>query len=145
MGGASFSRAVLVDDHQIVTDALRTCVPAMRDFARIETATTLADACALLEADPDCQLVVLDLHLPDSQGRETLLGLRERFPEVPILVYSGDATLGAIIMAFDCGAHGYVTKNSPMNVIDEAIREVLAGGFYIPPEAARDLGWPRGS
>ena len=137
------TRAVLVDDHHIVTDALRTSVPALRTFSRIETATTVEAALALLKADPNCQLVVLDLHLSDAQGRETLQSIREGFPDVPVLVFSGDSAIENITMAFESGARGYVTKTSPMTVIDHAIRLVLAGGVYIPPDAAKVLGWPQ--
>lgn len=135
-------RALVVDDHPIVADALSTAIGTMRIFDRIDSANSLAQACAILQADPVCSLAVIDLHLADVAGRETLTGLRERFPDIPVLVFSGDETLDSITMAFECGARGYVTKSSPMDVVNGAIRLVLAGGSYIPPEAAQLLGFP---
>src|SRR4029077_393955 len=82
---------------------------------------------------------VLDLHLSDAEGRETMLGLRERFPDVPVLIFSGDDSLESITMAFECGARGYATKSSPMSVVSNAIRLVLSGSTYIPPDAAQML------
>jgi DNA-binding NarL/FixJ family response regulator len=132
-------RALLVDDHHVVIEALKTGVPAMRAFDRIDSASSLATAIEALASGTEYHLVILDLHLTDAQGRETLVGLRERFPDVPVLVFSGDAALDYITMAFECGARGYVTKTSSMSVVDSAIRLVLAGGTYVPPDAVRLL------
>lgn len=133
-------RALVVDDHPIVADALETALSAMRLFQRIEKASSLEAASRLLERDPPCNLVVLDLHLRDVEARETLTGLRERFPDVPAIIFSGDESLEAITMAFECGARGYVTKSSPMDVVKSAIRMVLGGHSFIPPEVGRMLG-----
>lgn len=137
----SAPRALVVDDHPIVADAMATAISAMRIFDRVESANSLPEACRMLEENPVCNLAVVDLHLRDVEGRATLTGLRERFPEVPVLVFSGDEALESITMAFECGARGYVTKSSPMNVVTSAIRLVIAGGSYIPPEAAEMLGF----
>ena len=134
-------RALVVDDHPIGADAMATAINAMRVFDRVDSAGSLAEACRLLDADPVCNLAVLDLHLADAEGRETLLGLRERFPDVPVLIFSGDDSLESITMAFECGARGYATKKSPMSVVGTAIRLVLSGSSYIPPEAVQMLGF----
>jgi len=135
-------RALVVDDHPIVVDALVTALVGMHIFDRVESANTLAAACKLLEGDGDCSLAMLDLHLGDAVARETLLGFRERFPEVPVIVFTGDDSIESITMAFECGARGYATKSSPMQVVNSAIRIVLAGGSYVPAEAMRVLGFP---
>jgi DNA-binding NarL/FixJ family response regulator len=134
-------RALVVDDHPIVADAMTTAITAMRVFERVDSANSLADARRLLEADPICNLAVLDLHLGDTEGRETLQGLRESFPDVPVLIFSGDDSLESITMAFECGARGYATKSSPISVVSNAIRLVLSGSSYIPPEAVQLLGF----
>jgi DNA-binding NarL/FixJ family response regulator len=134
-------RALVVDDHPIVADAMVRAITAMNVFEHVDRAGSLADACRCLEDNPVCNLAVLDLHLGDAEGRDTLAGLRERFPDVPVMIFSGDDTLESITMAFECGARGYVTKSSPIDVVSTAIRLVVAGGSYIPPEAAQMLGF----
>ena len=136
-------RALLVDDHHIVVEALKTALGAMRLFDRVDTANSLADARRMLEADANYQLAVLDLHLGDSDGRETVQGLRESFPDIPVMVFSGDTEMESITMAFELGASAYVPKRSPMPVVIAAIKMVLAGGTYIPPDAVSMLGAPR--
>jgi DNA-binding NarL/FixJ family response regulator len=134
-------RAIVVDDHPIVADALALAISSMRVFDRVECAGTLTQAIQLLESDPACDLAILDLHLEDTNGRETLTGLRERFPDVPVLVFTGSSSLENITMAFECGARGFATKTSPMSVVRSAIGLVLSGGSYIPPEAVQILGF----
>jgi DNA-binding NarL/FixJ family response regulator len=135
------ARALVVDDHPIVADAMAMALNAMGVFDRIDSANSLGDARRLLEADPVCNLAVLDLHLSDTEGRETLQGLRESFPDVPVLIFSGDDSLESITMAFECGARGYATKSSPIGVVSNAIRLVLSGSSYVPPEAVQMLGF----
>lgn len=134
------ARAILVDDHHIVIEALRTALAAMRILDRIDSASSIAEARTLLERDPACDLAIIDLHLADTHGRDTVMAMRENFPDVPILVFSGDESLENMTMAFECGARGYVTKKSPMNVVNAAIKLVLDGGVYVPPDAVRLLG-----
>src|ERR1700682_4826665 len=108
-------RALVVDDHPIMATPVSTGLSATRLFKEIETAGSLSQAVKHLESNPDCSLAILDLHLSDSDGRASLLGMRERFPDVPILVFSANDSLDHITMAFECGARGYVTKSSPMS------------------------------
>ena len=135
------TRALVVDDHPIVVDALVTALNGMRVFDRVDWANSLPEACRLLEREGDFSLAILDLHLGEAAARETLLGFRERFPDVPVMVFTGDDSVESISMAFECGARGYATKSSPMQTVHSAIRIVLAGGSYIPPETIRALGF----
>ena len=133
-------RALVVDDHPIVIDALATALVAMRVFQTIDAARSLDEATQLLRANPHCSLVILDLHLAQVPGQDTLVGFRERFPDIPVIIFSGDGSLESIAMAFEHGARGYVSKNSPIEIVTSAIRIVLAGSSYVPPDAMRMLG-----
>jgi DNA-binding NarL/FixJ family response regulator len=124
-----------------VVDAMVTAIQGMRVFERVESANSLEQAIRALEHDDRCDLAILDLHLGQAEARATLLGFRERFPDVPVMVFTGDDSLESITMAFECGARGYATKSSPMQTVHSAIRIVLSGGSYIPPEAMRGLGF----
>src|SRR5260221_6498741 len=97
-------RALVVDDHPLMTGAVSTALKATRLFQDIGTATSLVEATEALERNPNCDLMVLDMHLADSDGRESLVRMRERHPEVPILGFSADDSLDRITMAFECGA-----------------------------------------
>jgi DNA-binding NarL/FixJ family response regulator len=132
-------RALVVDDHPIVKGATAGAIKGL--FENVDTAGSLAEARRALEVNAQCSLAVLDLHLTDAEGRDTLAGLRESFPDVPVLIFSGDNALETITMAFECGARGYVTKGSEVEILINAARLVVSGGSYIPPEAAQMLGF----
>jgi DNA-binding NarL/FixJ family response regulator len=139
------SRAIVVDDHPIVAEAVALAVSSMRLFDRVDMANTLADACRLLEEHSAYRLAILDLHLEDTHGRETLVSLRERFPDMPVLVFTGDTSLDNVTMSFECGARGFISKTASVPMVRSAIGVVLSGGVYIPQEATRMLGFPLAS
>lgn len=135
------SRALIVDDHPIIVDALGAALLSLHVFEGVDKESSIAAASErLLHAD-NYDLVLLDLHLTDSTGLEAMLVLRERFPEVPVIIFSGDDSSATVASAFEHGVQGYIPKNSQMTVVINAIRVVLAGGNYIPPQAARLLGF----
>src|SRR5438105_10161706 len=86
-------RALVVDDHPVVADALSMAISSMRVFDHVDMAASLAEARKLLEENAEYALAILDLHLGDADGRVTLMGLRESYPDVPILVFTGDSSL----------------------------------------------------
>ena len=93
-------------DARVVEEALR---ESSRVRFRLERADRLATAVARLAKDP-CDIIILDLTLPDSYGLDTFLRIRDTAPETPILVLTGldDETLG--IMAVQQGAQEYLVK-----------------------------------
>ena len=84
---------------------------------------------------------MLDLHLTDAHGVDAMLALRESFPGVPVIIFSGDESSATITAAFEQGVQGYIPKSEPMTLVINAIRIVLSGGTYIPPQAVRMLGF----
>lgn len=134
-------RALVVDDHPLMSSAISTALRATRRFQEIEVAASLREALEILVRDSHCNLVMLDMHLTDSDGRASLEHLRESHPEVPILVYSADESIEKITTAFECGARGYVPKSAAVSVLNHAIELVLGGSCYVPPNAVTVLGY----
>ncbi|ABC28499.1 Response regulator containing a CheY-like receiver domain and an HTH DNA-binding domain [Hahella chejuensis KCTC 2396] len=134
-------RALLVDDHPIVIDALSTSLLALKLCNWIDKANTLAEAKEKLANDADFSLVLLDLHLSDAEGIHAMMTMREAYPDIPIIIFSGDDSTDTIAKAFEYGVRGYVPKNSPVEVVVSAVKVVLAGSCYIPPHAIRMLGF----
>ncbi len=134
-------RAIVVDDHPIVRNALVTSLLTLSVFKEVETANGLQELDDKLQRDRDFQLLILDLSLTDISGSGGIMFVRERYPDIPILVFSASDDVDTIIQCFEHGVHGFVSKNSPMQVFINAIRVVLEGGIYIPPSAAQRLGF----
>lgn len=76
-------RALLVDGHHVVVDALAAAFVATQIFMRVDKVFSLAGAMDALARDADYALGVLNLQMVDSQGVEAVASLRERFPDMP--------------------------------------------------------------
>jgi DNA-binding NarL/FixJ family response regulator len=134
------NRALIVDDHPIVRNALVTSLVSLGIFDDLETACSFQELIEKLERDPDYQLLILDLSLTDISGADGMIYIREHFVDIPIVVFSGHTSADIIAECFEKGVQGYVSKNSSMQTFTHAIRIVLAGDIYIPPEAVELIG-----
>jgi DNA-binding NarL/FixJ family response regulator len=134
------TRLLIVDDHPAILDAARNALLAAGVAETIDRASTLQEAREILAREAGFALVILDLSLTDARRLEAVLAMRESHPDVPVLIFSGDESTETIANAFECSARGYVPKSQPLAVLEGAVRAVLAGGTYIPPQALRAMG-----
>ena len=87
----------------------------------------------MLRREPDVQLVLLDLSLPDGDGIEALPRLREAAPGATLVALSADDSIATVMAAIGAGAAGFIPKTAQAGVLLDALRFVLAGGVYLPP------------
>ena len=123
-------RILLVDDHEIVRTGLRELLQLEPDLEIAGEAATSAEAMTLLR-DAKCDLVLLDVSLPDRSGVDTLKLIRVAYPELPVLVLSAYPEEQYAINLLRAGANGYVKKDAPGGEIVRAIRAVVQKGRYI--------------
>ena len=124
-------RIVIVDDHPLFRAALRQTLAAAED-TRIEEAGDLLALGAALEADRECDLVLLDLNVPGAHGFSGLLLLRAQYPDVPVMIISAVEDVKVIRRTFELGAAGYLTKSVGPPEIRAAIDTVLSGDIFVP-------------
>ena len=134
-------RALVVEDHPIVSDVLVASLSSLQVFQDIVTTRSLAATLKVLDEGENFALIILDLHLPDTEGNQGMIQLRETYPDIPLVIFSGNESTGLIASAFEHGVRGFIPKRSSMAVVINAINMVLAGSFYIPPDAIRMLGF----
>jgi DNA-binding NarL/FixJ family response regulator len=137
-------RFIVVDDHPLFRTALG---QVLSDTADIAEAADVEELLALLEAGPEVDLVLLDLHMPGVHGFSGLLLVRAQFPQVPVLVVSGVADGGAIRRSLELGAAGYLKKSAPVTEIRQAVEAVIAGGTWpdegVPEPSGSAEDWQR--
>ena len=133
-------RALLVDDHPVIRSALVTSLVSLGVFESVDTADCFNKLIEMLEHDASYQLLILDLSLADIGGSQGVAHVREHYPDMPVMVFSGSDSIDIIAECFEFGVQGFVFNSAPMQVFANAIRIVLAGGVYIPPEAASLMG-----
>jgi DNA-binding NarL/FixJ family response regulator len=91
------------------------------------------------QASAPCDLVLVDLGLPDVSGIEVIRTCRERFADMPIVVISVVASETAVLNAIEAGANGYILKDESIEEITEGIMQVLKGVYPLSPRLARFL------
>jgi len=139
-------KTLLVETHALYREGLVLLITQSFPELELLQAGDIAEALAQLERHPDLDLLLLDLELPDAEGTRGLLQIRERAPEVAVVVLAGDTPAGVALDAIEAGAAGFIPKTSPAGVMREALRRVLDGGVYLPPPlhvprtAAEDVG-----
>jgi DNA-binding NarL/FixJ family response regulator len=134
-------KVLLVDDHALIREALRSVFADVRPQAEVFDAVGRAQALELAELQRDVALIVLDLALPDGNGLDLLMELRARLPSAVVVVLSASSDPGTVAKALRLGAQGFIPKSAPYAVMIAAFQLVLAGGTYVPAEilaAVRD-------
>lgn len=131
-------KMLLVDDHSLITDALRVLLTEIDPHVHVEVATDAAGAEGLAAAHPDSDLMLLDLNLPGASGTSLLETLVGNAPEMKILVLSGVQDQRSVMRVLQLGAAGFVPKSMESENLLAAIRFVLSGGVYIPNDLLDD-------
>jgi DNA-binding NarL/FixJ family response regulator len=128
-------RILVVDDHPLIREGLAHLLRQLDPAVEVVEAISAERARAAFDRDAAFSLVLLDLSLPGAHGMSLLEELRLARPEVPVVVLSGSDSRANVLAAIDRGAMGFISKRSSTSVMVSALRLVLAGGVYIPPEA----------
>ncbi len=130
---------LIADDHPLFRTALRGSLQHIYTHAVILEAGDMPETRRMLEQHPDCDLVLLDLHMPGSYGFAGLVSLRNQFPAVTTVMISANENPDTIQQALDFGAQGYVSKRSTPEQIAAALHAVSLGQIHIPAAIARQL------
>ncbi len=131
-------RILVVDDHPVVRDGLALVLGTQPDFAVVGAAADGAEAVArAFELLPD--VILLDLEMPGVDGLSALHQLRQKAPDVRVIVFTAFDTDERIIKAVQAGAKGYLLKGAPRAELFEAVRVVAAGGSLLQPVVASKL------
>jgi DNA-binding NarL/FixJ family response regulator len=131
-------RFIIVDDHPLFRGALSQAVGDAFENAEVLEAGSLDELMQRLAAARDTDLILLDLTMPGVHGVSGLLYLRAEHPDVPVVIVSASDDAGTIRHCLDCGASGFIPKSQPVEAIREAVRKIIGGEIWLPPDV--DLG-----
>jgi len=127
-------KVLVIDDHALIRQAMQGVLKKVRRDARVLEAPNSAAAMQVIAENPDIDLILLDLTLPDRDGFSVFVELRERYPAIAIVVLSAVQDPSNVRKALELGARGYIPKSAQGDVILHALRLVISGGTYVPPE-----------
>jgi len=128
------SKIIIADDHPLFRAALRQAVTQALTGVEIIEADSLAAVQEAVSEHSDADLVLLDLHMPGTNGFTGLVFLRGQNPALPVVVVSGSEEPPVMKRAIDYGASGFIPKSAPLETISEAITTVLEGEEWLPRE-----------
>jgi DNA-binding NarL/FixJ family response regulator len=127
-------KILLVDDHALFRDGMRYVLCKLDAQVDILDAGNFPDALNAARDNPDLDLVLLDLHLPGSEGAPSVKLFHTSYPNVPVVVVSGTDQRDDIEKVMNSGAMGFISKMSSGQDMIHALRLVLDGGVYLPPQ-----------
>jgi DNA-binding NarL/FixJ family response regulator len=127
-------RFIIVDDHPLFRGALNQALSASFENAEILEAGSLDELIERLATAGETDLILLDLTMPGVHGVSGLLYLRAEHPDVPVVIVSASDDPGTVRQCLDCGASGFVSKSQDVERIREAIRKIIGGEMWLPPD-----------
>ena len=131
-------RILTVDDHPLIRVGIATLVASESDMKVVGEASNGREGIAKFrECLPDVTL--MDLQMPDMNGIDVMISIRDEFPEARIIVlttYTGDVQ---VLRALKAGAQAYVIKNLVHKELLQTIRAVHAGRKTMSPEVAAQV------
>ncbi|MEK6743466.1 MAG: response regulator transcription factor [Nitrospirota bacterium] len=121
---------VLADDHAVVRDGLKLLLEGQRDITVVGLASNGREAVKLVQKlSPD--VAVLDIAMPELNGIEAALRIREASPRTRTIMLSMHATSEHVFRSLQAGAAGYLLKESAGSEVVKAVRAVHAGRRYL--------------
>jgi NarL family two-component system response regulator LiaR len=131
-------QVLIVDDHAIVRDGIRSLLSTIQDINVAGEASTGREAVTLFNRlGPD--IVLMDLVMPEMDGIQAIQAIIKKQPGAKILVLTSFATDDKVFPAIKSGASGYLLKDSDSEELVRSIREVHRGEVSIDPKIARKL------
>lgn len=123
-------KVIIVDDHPVVLRGLKQTIEDEPDMKVVGEAKN-AKECFSLVRKMDCDLIVLDINLPDRSGIEVLNQLKCEKPDILVLILSVLPEEQYALRIIKAGASGYLMKESAPTELVKAIRKVNSGGKYV--------------
>ena len=119
-------KILVADDHRLIVEAVKAKLSELEGGVTFVLALTVDEIFA--NASDDLDLAVIDLNMPGAEGHSHIDELRRRYPDLPVIVLSGDDHTDVMRSALESGVLGFIPKAYSPEIMISAVRLVLAGG-----------------
>jgi len=124
------TRIAIVDDHKLFRDGLAELIGKFEEFSVIIEADNGSDLIKKLKKDNPPHIVILDINMKEMDGYETAAWLRDKYPDIKILILSMYENENAIIRMLKLGVKGYVLKDIRKQELLQALTSLVQKGYY---------------
>lgn len=137
-------KVLIADNHPIVRLGIKNVLSTASDFEIIDDVATTSELFkSLKKASPD--VVMLEMDIPEINGIATVRKIKQDFPDVKVLIYSGQSEDVYALSTIRAGAFGYLSKTADLDYIISAIGKVSEGKMFITNELAQRLAFDEGT
>lgn len=123
---------IVADDHPLFRDALIHAIGNCVGDAAIVEADSLDSLQQVVDANPDADLLLLDLNMPGVSGFSALAYIRNKHESLPTVIVSANDDPAVIRRSIQHGASGFIPKSSPIAELEDGIKAVLEGEVWVP-------------
>jgi len=138
------TKVLIADNHPIVRMGIKNVLASASEFEVVDDVATTSELFEKLEATtPD--VVILEMDIPEINGIATLRKMKQDYPNVRVLIYSGQSEDVYALSTIRAGAFGYLSKTADLDYIVSAVRKVSQGNMFITNELAQRLAFDEGT
>ena len=132
-------KILMIEDHQVVAQGISTMLNELNYVEKVEQVSEGNAGIEFLEQNPDTDIVLLDINLPDGNGIEFCASIRQQFPKIGIIALSTFNQAGIIHKMLENGADSYLLKNTSSDELIETIEKVSSGKKFLPSSIRKIL------
>ncbi len=137
-------KVLIADNHPIIRMGVKHVLEAASGIQVIDDVSTTNELFEKLEkVTPD--VVMLEMDIPEINGIAALRKIKKEFPDVKVLMYSGQSEDVYALSTIRAGAFGYLAKSSDIDYLISAVRKVAEGNMFITNELAQRLAFDEGT
>lgn len=137
-------KVLIADNHPIVRMGIRQVLNSASDITVLDDVATTSELFEKLsKISPD--VVILEMDIPEINGIATLRKIKQEFPDIKVLIYSGQSEDVYALSTIRAGAFGYLSKSADVDYIINAVRKVSQGSMFITNELAQRLAFDEGT
>jgi len=131
-------RILIADDHPIVRNGLKQIISDEEDMKVVCEASNAKEVFELIKKF-EIDVLILDISMPGMGGFEVLEKIKQKLPELPVLMLSALSEELYASKTLKAGASGFVNKESAPEELVKAVRKVFSGGLYVSAFLAEKL------
>ncbi|KAA2215889.1 MULTISPECIES: response regulator transcription factor [Maribacter] len=137
-------KVLIADNHPIIRMGVRAVLDSANGFEMVDDVSTTEELFQKLQiVTPD--VVMLEMDIPEMNGIAALRKIKKDYPNVKVLMYSGQSEDVYALSAIRAGAFGYLSKASDVDYIISAVKKVSEGSMFITNELAQRLAFDEGT